>query len=74
VSDLQHCSKCGEKCNPGAGMTDDVTGDRFHKAGCPVINHAARLATGKRLSAARQARSSGLNNSQTPNTAYLEQV
>ena len=34
VSDLQHCNKCGNTCNPGTGMT--VNGDRFHKDACPL--------------------------------------
>ena len=46
VSDLQHCSKCGETCNPGTGMT--VNGDRFHKDACPVVNHVARAAAGSK--------------------------
>lgn len=52
VRDLQHCSKCGETCNPGTGMT--VKGDRFHKDACPVVNHAARAAAGQRLKEARE--------------------
>lgn len=58
--DLQHCSKCGETCNPGTGTT--VDGERFHKDACPVVNHVARAAAGQRLKKARL-RASG--NSQT---------
>jgi len=46
VTDLQHCGKCGNTCNPGTGVT--VNGSRFHKDTCPVINHAARAAMGQR--------------------------
>jgi hypothetical protein len=51
VTDLQHCSKCGETCNPGAGMT--VGSNRFHKDACPVVNHVARATAGQRLKEAR---------------------
>jgi hypothetical protein len=64
VSDLQHCSKCGETCNPGTGIT--VNRDRFHNDSCPAINHAARAAAGQRL---KEARSRALSNSQTQNPA-----
>jgi hypothetical protein len=69
VRDLQHCSKCGETCNPGTGMT--VNGDRFHKDACPVVNHVARAAAGQRL---KEARSRALGNSQTPNPGIVEQT
>jgi hypothetical protein len=65
--DLQHCSKCGETCNPGTGMT--VDGNRFHKDACPVVNHAARAAMGQRL---KEARLRALGNSQTPNQGIPE--
>ena len=68
-TDLQHCSRCGETCNPGTGMT--VDGNRFHKDACPVINHAARAAAGQRL---KKARLRALGNSQTQRTGILEQV
>jgi hypothetical protein len=60
VTDLQHCTKCGNTCNPGAGET--VNGNRFHKSACPAVNHVARAAMGARL---REARLRGLGNSQT---------
>ena len=65
VSDLQHCNKCGNTCNPGTGMT--VNGNRFHKDACPVVDHVARAAAGQRL---KEARSRALGNSQTPNPGH----
>ena len=53
VTDIQHCSKCGETCNPGTGMT--VNGNRFHKDACPVVDHVARAARVQRLTEARLA-------------------
>lgn len=75
VTDLQHCSKCGETCNPGTGMT--VDGNRFHKLSaegkdaCPVVDPVLRAARVQRLAQARQTR---LYKSQTQGNGIVEQV
>lgn len=63
MADNQHCSKCGQTCNPGAGVTID--GERFHKDACPVISEAtkaARVANGLRLAQRRQNRLASCQN------------
>jgi hypothetical protein len=67
VTDLQHCTKCGNTCNPGAGMT--VNGSRFHKGACPAVNHVARAAMGQRL---KEARLKASGNARTPNPGIVD--
>jgi hypothetical protein len=67
VTDLQHCTKCRETCNPGAGMT--VNGSRFHKDACPAVNHVARAAMGQRL---REARLKASANAGTQNPGIVD--
>jgi len=67
VTDLQHCTKCGNTCNPGRGTT--VNGNRFHTDACPAVNHVARAAMGARL---RDARLRASSNGRTPNPGILD--
>jgi hypothetical protein len=67
VTDLQHCSKCGQMCNPGRGIT--VNGSRFHKDACPVVNLVARAARVQRLN---EARLGALARRQSPNPGIVD--
>jgi hypothetical protein len=67
VTDLQHCTKCGNTCNPGAGMT--VNGSRFHKDACPAVDPVARA---KRVQRLKEARLGALARRQTPNPGIVD--